>query len=765
METTHSLKYYHLSTSCVYNIPVMKQFVIGVAILLVALIAATSFLLLQRTDFLPSGGDTPLLDTPAATTIATAVNFAPEAVASDADLYFEIEQRVTSKELPDIVLAVRSAERLPDALALMIAFENSTDEPIEYSFISGLDAAFVRLSDADGNQYEPLEVASELVAIQPEGGFAPGGANVGQLRFPLPEGAAPYRLSGLFDFDAVEFGLENVSAPPPPLAVPSGEYLAFVRLFSDHEILAPLGLNVNRIWLQEETISFDVAFVNTTFRNFGLRSGPTGADAWLIDADGRQYRPLDVSESLAMGITPAGGLAPDGQQAGTITFARPRALQELRFVFREYTPLALRFDEQGLLDAQLASSADGVPLAAPTPHPEVVVYSALDDLLARQADAIAAKDATAYLETLTPALVDAQQVLFDRLARMPFASFGWELDRKHDFSAAQSGELIDVKVRLRYQLAGIPDDNDFIHDFRMDFRQGADGWRLTRVDALENPPFWWGGDFVFYDTAHFILFARPHADLDVGLLQEEVEGAYATLVTKGLPLESRYVAYITAAEDNFSLLTGMAGERYLGVAYSRFNIENEQIEVVSRAIYLNGSQFAEQAISGERQSTITHELVHLAFAHDSRPYTPIWLVEGLAVYYAEQASAVQRQHLWSDGQLEEISLDQLSHLESLGEHDLAGESTSYRYIYSGATIQYLIETFGEDALRNFYRSYTQVPIDEVRQRMADANSGQSTTAAFADLSRQVTDKNLLAFFGMDLNELDAQVKAWVVAGE
>ena len=580
-----------------------------------------------------------------------------------------------------------------------------------------------------------------------------------------------------FDFEAVEFGLGAASPARAALDVPPDDYLVFTSLFSQHEILGPLGLNVNTVRLDAERITFDVAFVNTTIRNFGLRSGPTGADAWLIDAEGRQYRPLEVSDSLATRITPEGGLAPDEQHVGTVSFARPPALQELRFVFREYTPLALRFDEQGLLDAQLASESAGIPLAPPTPHPEAVTYRALNDLLSLQADAVATGNVDAYVDTLAPELINSQQPIFERLTRMPFDSYGWELDRTHDFTIdfaaadfeeTQSAELLDVNARLHYQLSGIPVDNDFVHDFQIDFRQDGDRWRITSINALENPPFWWGGDFAFDNTEHFLLFARPSSNLDVGLLQNEVENAYAALVAQGLPLESRYVAYITAAEDNFSLLTGMAGERYLGVAYSRFNIENEQVDVISRAIYLNGSQFADQAIAGERQATITHELVHLAFAHDSRPFTPIWLVEGLAVYYAEQETAAQRNRLKTDGQLDVVDLLQLSALESLGEHDQLGDSTSYRYVYSGATVHYLIETFGEEQLHNFYRSYTNVPIEEVRKRMANATDGQAaisaTAAAFADLSREVTENNLVRYFGIGLNELDALVKEWIGAG-
>ena len=114
--------------------------------------------------------------------------------------------------------------------------------------------------------------------------------------------------------------------------------------------------------------------------------------------------------------------------------------------------------------------------------------------------------------------------------------------------------------------------------------------------------------------------------------------AYDTLVAKGLPLEPRYVTYFTANQADFATLTGQFSSRVLGIALSRYAFDGDEIIVSSYAFYINGEAFEQEQsdlFQADRQTTITHELVHLVLAPVTRPFTPPWLAEGAAVYFSE----------------------------------------------------------------------------------------------------------------------------------
>lgn len=646
---------------------------------------------------------------------------------------FEIDQRVASERIEDIALSVRDAVLQPDSLALDVAFENRTEEPVRFSFISQLEEQSVRLSDASGNNYQPIEIEQSLAAVQPIQGFAPGGANVGQIVFPSPKGPGPYRLQGLLDFAPIEFYLNSPAPQIQPTTIPGANYPIDIYLYSTHDVLKRLELHIKSVDILTDQVVFLLSFTNRSLERFGLNIGPTGSDAWLLDSTRRQYQPITLSASLKRSITPPEGLAPGEEYLGTITFARPESLSELRFLFTQYTPLLLRFNETGLLDARIASATGDVPLVSrPTPSPESLAHRQLTQLLENQSRSLTTADQALYLATFAPEIQNGFSSRFERMKRMPFDSIMWTLKPGADFISifhtAHTGNLENIPIQIRYTLQGIGTEdqvlqNEFVHDFEADFQLRQGGWVITDLQTRRNPPYWWEADFVLYETEHFLLFVRPDSGDDVVQLQIEAEAAYRSLESQGLPLESRYVAHVTGPNDHFGDLTGMPGDRFLGVAHSRFDIRQDQIHVIGRSFYINGPQFLESGQpKDERLKTFSHELTHLALAQDSRPFTPPWLSEGLSIYYAMQNNPERWSRLVEEGKLNQVNLTVLTRLDSLGQHDFVGNQTGIRYIYSGAIIHYLIETFGEAQILAFYQAYAELPASKIQERFPSDNN-------------------------------------------
>jgi hypothetical protein len=588
------------------------------------------------------------------------------------------------------------------------------------------------------------------------------------VTFARPIGPAPYQLTGIFDYPPITFALDQPAAEREGETVPNGTYLVNATLFSNDEVLEPLRLTVQQVTVADASVTFAVTFVNTGYRQYALRRGPTGMDATLLDADRRQLQPSAVSASLSDTITPDEGIAAGAAYTGTITFPRPAALTELRFTFTRYSTLTLRFGADGRVESTLATTADGIPPPTPTPQPDVAIYTALHNLLQRQATALLENNPEAFLQGVAPALRPAVAEAFTQLAAMPLATVALTLDPGQDYTVARADQMAAVAVALHYTFRGVPADNLFVQDFLVDFARqtedpAASGWQISAIAPQNNTPFWWSGAVTTYETPHFLIFTRPNTATRMETLAQEVETAYTTVGEQGLPLEDRYVAYFTGPDESFSTYTGATNPNILGVALSRYRIDAEAIAVVSRAFYINGSNFVDAAQIEQRQSTITHELVHLALAQDARPFTPPWLAEGLAVYYAGQDTAADRSRQFNAERLPTLDLTELTRLSSLGIHDAAGETTSYRYLYAGAVIAYLIETYGETQVFAFYQRYAQVPVTDIQDRLPLYVSPLAQDRTFQALSVEVTEAALAANFDLTLATLDAAVKEWLLA--
>ena len=710
------------------------------------------------------GPGAPQLPNSPVSTVATARRNATAAplAAFTPGQRFAITGRALSTDdtLSRIALELRGARVAPEGLVLRVAFANTLDESFQLvGTLGGSDAVLV---DGTGREYAPVTVAPALSSISPENGFTPGAANVGDLTFPLP-GAGPYELRFPI-YTPIVFQLDTPLADVPEQALTPGIYSLDATVRSQRDGLRPIELQLRTLEVRDDVLIFEIAFTNTGRQGYDLVVGPSGSDARLIDAEGQVFVPSQVSDTLAASIAPVDGWLPQQANSGTITFPRPQRGEQLRFVFPEYDALTVQIDQAGALATTVTSASGGAPAPTTVPSAEEQTLAEIDVLLARQTAAVHAGDVPAFIDTFAPALRSEQELIGQRLTQLPFASYLVQL--ASNAAPAAGDSLVNVPVEIRYTLRGIDPNNVFQHNLRYDLARAADGWQVINVVSEATPPFWWSGDVTVTETPHFLIIARPEAQAVLPTLEQEAKQAYAALQAKGLPLAERSVVYFAATQQDFANLTGR-GARFLGLALSRYEFRNDAIITTNQAFYLNGASFAEADSTlapDERQTTITHELVHLALASETRPFTPLWLVEGAAVFFSEETGGVMRQRLIEDGVLASISLAGLTEADALGKIDLDGERASYEYAYAGETFAYLTETFGEAHTLEFYRAYAAVPARDVLDQLPDAE-GNLSPGAFSALGRSLTEQLVTKYFGVSLDQLDAAVKVWLDAGE
>ncbi len=126
------------------------------------------------------------------------------------------------------------------------------------------------------------------------------------------------------------------------------------------------------------------------------------------------------------------------------------------------------------------------------------------------------------------------------------------------------------------------------------------------------------------------------------------------------------------------------------------------------------------------------------------------------MYYAGQLSPDFRRRLIADGRLDSLSLERLTGAESLSAYTMLGQSVGYEYIFSGETVRYLIDTYGADSFREFYRSFSRGPLERVIDQMPLFSIGFGSR--FGNLTREVTPEVLLSVYGVTIADLDAAVK-------
>lgn len=684
-------------------------------------------------------------------------------LAAVAGQRFRINQRAVSDDtvLAKVALELRTAAIETNKLVLRVAFVNTSEE--SFRLIGSIGGEDARLVDAAGREYAPTAVDSTLQTLDPAGGFSPGTANVGNVTFPLPQGVAPYELR-LPRYTPIRFQLDTPLPDPAANVVANGSYPLQAEVRSQRDALRPIALRLRELTIDADTVRFTVGFANVGRQGYDLLVGPNGGDARLIDGEGTEYTPVKASETISPSIAPEKGWQPQQENQGTIVFPRPADLSQLRFIFPEYDALSIELNSQGVAATSLTSASGGPPAPTAAPSAEELATQQIEDLLKRQAAALQAGEPTAYIESFAPELRTEQQAIATRLALVPVVSYTLQLAPDAMLSAGNT--LVGVPIELRYELRGIAPGNVFHHELRVDFVRAGETWQVTQVDPGDNPPFWWLGDVVVRETPHFLLFARPEAQDELPTLEAESERAYQTLLERGLALEPRYVTYFTATQADFAALTGRTAN-FLGVALSRYEFLGDAITTTSRAFYINGATFR-NAQSGfapeQRQTTITHELVHLALANETRPFTPPWLVEGVAVYFSEDTGGAMRRRLVEDGRLPTLSLQALTRAGALGEHDATGERVGYEYAFAGETVAYLVERYGEAKVMDFYRSYAAVPASDVTNKLPRFGGSVLADAAFAELSASLTEDAVQRFFGVTLAQLDADVKAWLEKG-
>lgn len=382
----------------------------------------------------------------------------------------------------------------------------------------------------------------------------------------------------------------------------------------------------------------------------------------------------------------------------------------------------------GCLAMAACGSGDSPVSAADNPRAEV------RQLLRERAHALAAGDVDAYLEPVAANARDVETIFAEGAAAVPLAELHLTL-AEADIDRA-TGTVQDATIEVVYRYEGVPDDNPLRAELTLDLEQRDSDWTVTDAELGQPAPVWATGDVAVTRSENFLVLSRPGVG-DHDAIVEMLEDARRRIADQlELPLDPVHVLMLAGGTEEFAAFAGPdRPANAIAVAVWQFRTAGRagQARAQHRQMIVNlnparaGLTLDHHGAAKTRpQAVFAHELAHLVLHRFTYPHTPRWVVEGGAMYLAEE----RRRGGWQAG-VEQDAFVERSIV------DLDDELDSLDYAYANAVVLYLVEQEGSERFWKFYRSFR------------DADSTDETA------------RILTHHYGFDADELDQRVREWV----
>jgi hypothetical protein len=588
----------------------------------------------------------------------------------------------------------------------------------------------VRLESARlGRVVEAVEVEAGLKEPVLEPGLRPGTMRMGTVRFELPEGDDGAWLEGPLTltvppFSPISFRLEAGRRFEPVDLKGLREKVAREYVMRPvAEAVAAFSLKVEEVAVGDGRVVFEVVAGNAT--RFPLTwTGKLGLrDLRVLTEESELLEPLKVEGALAEGLAPEGVVWMPGQvRRGRAGFALPHAhaAGTLSLLMPGYEPLALVHDavEGGWLVVKRAVPEEGMTVAAGVEAlaAEERRFAGVVAFWGEMGKKLQGRDQAGYLAGFAKenGVREAMAASLAGMVRVPISWVEFAVPSMQKLAGSEL-EVTGLLVEMRCLLAGLPRQNEFVVQWRCDLKRASveGGWRVTGVRVEGREPFWERGFTEVLATEHFLVFYQLAASDGAKRARtagDQLEKAWERLQKTPVVPGARYAAFVIPEKADFRALTGRDPGTFSGATSAAYGMREGEMRVLNQAMYVNDSHFSAMQRSWgkpDRLVTMQHELVHLALAQWTRPWTPAWLVEGVATYYAGQLDGWSRDQLRSrlpGGRV----LTHLSGQPFMGAGVTNAEEVWVQYHYSAAAVRWIERRFGEAKLLELYEAFARV---------------------------------------------------------
>lgn len=663
--------------------------------------------------------------------------------------YYRIDQRQPGNQPPcfGLDLQVLTVSHTAKDLIFRVGVFNTTEQPVKHSRPLTTDEVSLTIF-SKGQKKVAHPTTSTLTDLFPDGPLRARTAHTGLMTFPWGSdeldadalGAMELRVPG-FDTTYVRLESSKLFVPVDWSRVSKRSPLN-LEVAAQAEMLAIIPMRLHSLLVKDDGLEMAVSFKNMGRFAVTMNGTLGGQGAVLVTEHGEQLAPVVVSDSLSHRIAPSGRQwAPGEDNVGWIRFPLPHALAagRLGFFMPGYGTTFLNFDPdlQTWVPALRAKDSTSQPGRVEVVLEEERTFEQLKRFWESASSHLDGQQWKSYFKLFRGDALHLQQIGIESWRRIPITKAEFKLSEYQRVKPDASGRLRGIRVDLRYSIASLPPENEFMTQMECDLQRNEGGlWQVTSIRYPELQPFWMLGYTEVLNSERFAVFFRPgegngeQAELAI----RQLEKGYSKLLRTGLGLKPRYAAFSVTNKEDFRKMTGRDPSSFAGAASAGYVMRDNRLQVINEALYLNDYRFTTmQRAWGrhDREITVLHELVHLALADVTRPWTPAWLTEGSAMYFAGQcdsaARAALRQRLTPATTL--VNLSRIAYLGA-GSNDPQDIMTQYQF--SGEAARWIVQKRGEAGLIALCSAFAEhIPDIWLKSQSRGANSQASARLLIA----------------------------------
>jgi hypothetical protein len=301
-----------------------------------------------------------------------------------------------------------------------------------------------------------------------------------------------------------------------------------------------------------------------------------------------------------------------------------------------------------------------------------------------------------------------------------------------------AGDRASAEVTLSYRIRGMA--RAFRTPRRVTARRTENGWRITGDRPQREPLPWEVARFESRRSAHVVLLAPPRM-ADAPQLRAGLERAYRE-IRRDLPsrdLPSGVLAIAAADRRQAERLTGRVARGVVAIANVAVEwgpppAERVERVLAQRLIVVAGLWRTQDEAA--RHSTLVHEMTHTALDPDTSARTPPWLIEGVAMYVADDDRSAEARAR-AAGLGPSMRLRELCRPNAI--FRLRARAQGAAYAVSSAAAEAIVARHGNEGLFRLYDAFNDARIP--------GRPGARTT-----------DRVLRRTLGMTLADLDAAAR-------
>ncbi|MFJ1752520.1 hypothetical protein [Kitasatospora sp. NPDC088134] len=272
-----------------------------------------------------------------------------------------------------------------------------------------------------------------------------------------------------------------------------------------------------------------------------------------------------------------------------------------------------------------------LPSAAPTP---TGVREEVARVLAARAAAVLGRDAAGLAAVAAAGAEEADRDLLARTAGLRLAAYTLKPAAFAE-PAAGAAEL-SVAAELGYRIEGV-DDYPALLERRVRLVREPAGWRVAGETPSGAAAPWDLGTVRAVDGRYSLV---------LGLGEEAELTALAELADRAAPVvravwgdwsPPRLLLELPLTEQQFATRMDVSADAYQGIAAVTLAVGGAPVHTPADRIVVNPDAYRQLSELG-RRVVVTHEATHVVTRADTRPWTPLWLSEGVADYTGYQGT-------------------------------------------------------------------------------------------------------------------------------